>query len=64
MRVHNSPSPSFVLHEQQYKHHHTWSLCMTNSCSSSVVLFGLLPESVMHNSDAGEQLELGFCNEK
>ncbi len=55
MTVHNSLFPSFVLHEQQYKHQHSWSLGMTSSCSSSVVLFGL-PESLMHTKCHREAL--------
>ncbi len=36
--VHNSSSSSFVLHEQQERHPHRWSLCMTSStvCGSGI----------------------------
>ncbi|CAD7953912.1 unnamed protein product [Amoebophrya sp. A120] len=60
MRVHNSPSPSFAGQEQQYKHQHTWSLCMTSSRAECSTVWA--PSEICHaNSFTRHQMTWGLC---
>ncbi len=61
MRVRNLPYPSFVLHEQQYKHKHTSNQRMTNLDAECSTVLDMASEVVMQAVPEGSDWIRGFA---